>query len=143
MNEEIRNSKQDTNYEQILSIVQDRLQLRENNVRENPANLRDTFLKAEQEYFVHLVTTDDVIVQLIKECNKYDVETLQHLIEEITSNMELGLIEEKDEQRYEDMLIMLTAAIRDKQKRLVLEKIHQEFLEENIYNNTNELSRSR
>lgn len=137
-------NEKEISYEETLTTVQDYLQLEENNLHEYPAHLRDTFLKAEQEYFIYLVTTDNVISKLIKECNKYDVATLQRLIEEIATNMELGLIEEKDEQRYEDMLIVLTAAIRDKQKRLVLEKIHHELLEENLlHNNTNELGRSR
>lgn len=137
-------NEKELSYEETLTTVQDYLQLEENNLHEYPAHLRDTFLKAEQEYFIYLVTTDNVISKLIKECNKYDVATLQRLIEEIATNMELGLIEEKDEQRYEDMLIVLTAAIRDKQKRLVLEKIHHELLEENLlHNNTNELGRSR
>lgn len=121
---EINVTDQNNNYEEILAIVQDELQLRDNNIDENPAHLRDTFLKAEQEYFMHLVTTDPVIIELIQKCNGYDVETLERLIEEITTNMELGLIAEKDEERYEKMLIVLTAAIRDKQKRLILEKIH-------------------
>lgn len=124
MNEEINVTDQNNNYYEILTIVQDELQLRDNNIYENPAHLRDTFLKAEQEYFVHLVTTDEVIIEMIQKCNQYDVETLEHLIEQITTNMEFGLIKEEDEERYEKMLIVLTAAIRDKQKRLILEKIH-------------------
>lgn len=124
MNEEINATDQNNNYDEILTIVQDELQLRYNNIDENPAHLRDTFLKAEQEYFVHLVTTDEVIIEMIQKCNQYDVETLEHLIEQITTNMEFGLIKEEDEERYEKMLIVLTAAIRDKQKRLILEKIH-------------------
>ena len=123
MSKEMKITANNDNYEQILAIVQDELCLQDNNVDENPAHLRDTFLKAEQEYFVHLVTTDKQILTMIQECNQYDVETLEHLIEHITTNMEYGLIKEEDEGRYEKMLIVLMAAIRDKRKRLVLEKV--------------------
>lgn len=124
MNEEKKLNEPNPYYEQILDIVQDELQLHDNNINGDAAHIRDTFLKAEQDYFIHLVTTDKQITSMIQEYNLYDVENLQHLIEKITMDMELGLIAEKDEERYEKILIVLTAAIRDKQKRLVLEKIY-------------------
>jgi len=121
MNEEILE-----NQETILDIVQKEIGLHDNNIKANAAHLRDTFLKAEQDYFIYLVTTQKHIIDMIREYNLYDAKELYQLAEKLTQEMEFGLVDELDEQKYEDMLIVLTAAIKDKRKRLILEKIYTE-----------------
>jgi len=102
-----------------LDIIQSGLELNNNNINQENTFIRDMFLASVHDYFVHLVTTNEKIIENIKTYNSTDSETLNALINQLIMEMESGLVDELDEQLYENMLIVLTTAIKNKPKKLV------------------------
>lgn len=102
-----------------IGYVQTDLALRDNNFNLENTHIREIFLESVLDYFVHLLTTNEKIIETIQNHNLLDSETLNVLVNQLITEMELGLVPEKDEQLYENMLIVLTTAIKDKTKKLV------------------------
>jgi len=105
-----------------ISFVQTSLSLKNNNSSQDNSYIRDTFLESISDYFIHQVTTNNKVIEAIQEHNLLTETELNALINQIIIEMECGLVPEQDEELYENMLIILTTAIKDYSKRLVRKK---------------------
>ena len=105
-----------------ISFVQTSLSLKNNNLSQDNSYICDTFLETIADYFVHQVTTNNKIIEAIKNHNIMTETELNALINQIIIEMECGLVPEQDEELYENMLIILTTAIKDYPKKIVRKK---------------------
>ena len=83
-----------------------------NNMNAEAAHLRDTFLKAEEDYVLFLLK-DDEIKSFIKKLNMYDGEELFSVAQELVDKVEMNLIPKEKMELVEKQLIVLLAAIKD------------------------------
>ena len=106
-----------------INFVQNSLSLKNNNSSKDNSYIRETFLESVSDHFFHQVTTNNKIVEQIQNCNLLEQETINALINQIIIEMELGLVPEKEELSYENMLIILTLATKDYPKKLVRKRM--------------------
>lgn len=110
------------NLTNTIAFIQTSLELNANNINSENKFIRETFLELVADYYVHLVTTNEKVIAAIKNYNLCDEITLNALVNQLITEMDFGLVPEKDEELYENMLIILTMSIKDKPKKLVRTK---------------------
>lgn len=121
-----------------ISLVQTSLSLKNNNSSEDNSYIRNTFLESLSDYFIHQVTTNNKIIEAIQNHNLLTETELNALINQIIIEMEYGLVPEEDEKLYENMLIILTTAIKDYPRKLVLKKTkHNNYIYHKFDKNKN------
>ena len=83
-----------------------------NNIDEDPAYLRDIFLKTESDY-VHSLIQDYSMQGLIAEINEYSSDELFKVAQGIVDSVENGEVPEEQMEQVEKKLIVVLAAIKD------------------------------
>jgi predicted heme/steroid binding protein len=83
------------------------------NVDDNIAHLRDTYLSAEREYVTELLKSDGM-KNLIEQVNSENPDVLFTIAKDIVGKVEMGLIPDEQMEKTEQQLIVILAAIQDK-----------------------------
>ncbi len=82
-------------------------------MKDNIANLKETFLTAEREYILELMEQRDII-KLIKETKNYNTELLFEAAHTIITEIESGNVPDEQMEYMEQRLIIILASIQDK-----------------------------
>jgi hypothetical protein len=107
-----------TKAEEIKEIVKEATP-NKRNVDEQTAHLRDTYLSSEYDY-ASIILKFDILQKYVSVYNELDSEKLYQDAMDLIEKVELNLIPEENMKKTEQLLIILLAAIQDKQRVKVL-----------------------
>ena len=100
--------------ENELKNTIDSMQLDQNNISGEFADLRDTFLDAEKEYVLSLLK-DESLKDFVISINKfYNINDLVKIVQDLVEKVENNLIPYEEMEKVENKIIILLAAIKDK-----------------------------
>lgn len=114
MNEENNKLEYEAFLERELIDTINSMDLQHNNISNEPAHLRDTFLDSEKEYVLHLLQ-DESLKDFIININRcHNADELLYIAQDLVDQVENNLIPYEKMDQVEKKLTVLLAAIRDR-----------------------------